>query len=75
MILDTVGVANMDEVNLSDMIVSGVIFSKFTSLFQTSYVSYLYLKTVCKSDNPLDAGLVSVHDRVLGDRAPSDGAV
>ena len=32
MILDTVGVANMDEVKLSDMIVSGVIFSKFTSL-------------------------------------------
>ena len=36
MILDTVGVANMDEVNLSDMIVSGVIFSKFTSLLKTA---------------------------------------
>ena len=44
MILDTVGVANMDEVNLSDMIVSGVIFSKFTSLFPA--LSSLTLRTV-----------------------------
>ena len=46
MILDTVGVANMDEVNLSDMIVSGVIFSKFTSLGHTQFLDST-LKT-CK---------------------------
>ena len=33
MILDSVGVANLDEVNLSYMIVSVVIFQKFTWLF------------------------------------------
>ena len=32
MILDSVGVANLDEVNLSDMVVSGVIFPEFTCL-------------------------------------------
>ena len=32
MILDSVGVANLDEVNLSYMIVSVVIFQKFTWL-------------------------------------------
>ena len=34
MILDSgsVSVANLDEVNLSDMVVSGVIFPEFTSL-------------------------------------------
>ena len=32
MILDSVGVANLDEVNLSDMVGSGVNFPKFTSL-------------------------------------------
>ena len=32
MILDSVGVANLDEVNLSDMVVSGVIFPEFTWL-------------------------------------------
>ena len=32
MILDSVSVANLDEVNLSDIVVSGVIFPKFTSL-------------------------------------------
>ena len=34
MILDSVGVANLDEVNLSYMIVSVVIFQKFTWLSQ-----------------------------------------
>ena len=33
MILDSVGVANLDEVNLSYMIVSVVIFQKFTWLY------------------------------------------
>ena len=31
-ILDCVSVAHLDEVNLSDMVVSGVIFPEFTSL-------------------------------------------
>ena len=35
MILDSVGVANLDEVNLSYMIVSVVIFQKFTWLPHT----------------------------------------
>ena len=32
MILDSVGVAKLDEVNLSDMVESGVIFPEFTWL-------------------------------------------
>ena len=32
MILDSVSVANLDEVNLSDMVMSGVIFPEFTWL-------------------------------------------
>ena len=36
MILDSVGVANLDEVNLSYMIVSVVIFQKFTWLLGTN---------------------------------------
>ena len=35
MILDSVGVAKLDEVNLSDMVVSGVIFPEFTWLVLT----------------------------------------
>ena len=35
MILDSVDVANMDEVNMSDMIVSGVNFPEFTWLGET----------------------------------------
>ena len=38
MILDSVSVANLDEVNLSDMVKSGVIFPEFTGL-----VSFLHL--------------------------------
>ena len=34
-----------------------------------------HLQTVCKSDNPPDAGLVGVHDRGLGDWTPGDCAV
>ena len=34
-----------------------------------------YLETVGEPDDPLDAGLVGVHDRHLGDRAAGDGAV
>ena len=38
MILDSVGVAKLDEVNLSDMVVSGVIFPEFTWLFGIVYL-------------------------------------
>ena len=41
MILDSVGVAKLDEVNLSDMVVSGVIFPEFTWLTLT-YMAYGY---------------------------------
>ena len=34
MILGSVGVAKLDEVNLSDMVVSGVIFPEFTWLIR-----------------------------------------
>ena len=36
MILDSVGVAKLDEVNLSDMVVSGIIFPEFTGLNDTN---------------------------------------
>ena len=39
MILDSVGVANLDEVNLSYMIVSVVIFQKFTWLVPRSQLT------------------------------------
>ena len=43
MILDSVGVANLDEVNLSYMIVSVVIFQKFTWLvgLVVGYLQYM----------------------------------
>ena len=46
MILDSVGVANLDEVNLSYMIVSVVIFQKFTWLLgsDTKYTIVLKIK-------------------------------
>ena len=39
MILDSVGVAKLDEVNLSDMVVSGVIFPEFTWLLLPAVIS------------------------------------
>ena len=50
MILDSVGVANPDEVNLSDMIVSGVNFPKFTSLVQHD-IRPLLLSLLCNADD------------------------
>ena len=48
MILDSVGVANLDEVNLSYMIVSVVIFQKFTWLDQPAK------RTNCSTKNVYD---------------------
>ena len=42
MILDPVGVANLDEVNLSYMVESGVIFPDFTWLIRLSFVGAAY---------------------------------
>ena len=39
MILGSVGVAKLDEVNLSDMVVSGVIFPEFTWLLALVHLS------------------------------------
>ena len=45
MILDSVGVAKLDEVNLSDMVVSGVIFPEFTWLLALVHLSLVELKS------------------------------